>query len=155
MIGTLRKCAGMLIGISVSATALANASLTVENAWIPLTAPTVKVHAAYMSIANRTPTDRDIVAAHSPDYERIELHRSTIEGGVSTMQAIEKATVPANGRLEFAPAGLHLMLVGPKRQLALDSHVQIVLRLSGGEEIDVSAVVRRREDAVHGAHAHH
>jgi hypothetical protein len=27
-----------------------------------------------------------------------------------------------------------------------------VLRLSGGEEVDVSAVVRRREDAGHGAH---
>jgi periplasmic copper chaperone A len=155
MISTLRKCAGMLIGIFVCATALADASLMVENAWIPLAAPAVKVHAAYMSLANRTPTDKDIVAAHSPDYERIELHRSSVEGGVTTMQAIEKATVPASGRLELAPAGLHLMLVGPKRQLGLGSHVQIVLRLSGGEEVDVNAVIRRREDAVHGAHAHH
>ena len=71
------------------------------------------------------------------------------------MEAIGEVKVPANGRIEFAPTGLHLMLIGPRRPPTLDGHVQIVLRLSSGEEVDVSAVIRRRDDAGHGAHSHH
>ena len=135
--------------------ALAGESLQAENAWVPWAPPGLKVHVAYMTIVNRGATDQIIVSAESTDYERIELHRSVIKDGVSTMQAIGEVKVPANGRVEFAPTGLHLMLIGPRRPQALDDHVHIVLRLSSGEEVDVSAVIRRRDDAGHGAHSHH
>ena len=133
----------------------AGESLQAENAWVPWAPPGLKVHVAYMTIVNRGATDQIIVSAESTDYERIELHRSVIKDGVSTMEAIGEVKVPANGRVEFAPTGLHLMLIGPRRPQALDGHVQIVLRLSSGEEVDVSAVIRRRDDAGHGAHSHH
>jgi periplasmic copper chaperone A len=135
--------------------ASAGESLQAENAWVPWAPPGLKVHVAYMTIVNRGATDQIIVSAESTDYERIELHRSVIKDGVSTMEAIGEVKVPANGRVEFAPTGLHLMLIGPRRPPALDGHVQIVLRLSSGEEVDVSAVIRRRDDAGHGAHSHH
>ena len=135
--------------------ASAGESLQVENAWVPWAPPGLKVHVAYMTIVNRGATDQIIVSAESTDYERIELHRSVIKDGVSTMEAIGEVKVPADGRVEFAPTGLHLMLIGPRRPQALDGHVQIVLRLSSGEEVDVSAVIRRRDDAGHGAHSHH
>jgi len=135
--------------------ASAGGSLQAENAWVPWAPPGLKVHVAYMTIVNRGATDQIIVSAESIDYERIELHRSVINDGVSTMEAVGEVKVPANGRVEFAPTGLHLMLIGPRRPQTLDGHVQIVLRLSSGEEVDVSAVIRRRDDAGHGAHSHH
>lgn len=135
--------------------ASAGESLQAENAWVPWAPPGLKVHVAYMTIVNRGAIDQIIVSAESTDYERIELHRSVIKDGVSTMEAIGEVKVPANGRIEFAPTGLHLMLIGPRRPPALDGHVQIVLRLNSGEEVDVSAVIRRRDDAGHGAHSHH
>jgi copper(I)-binding protein len=146
-----------LVGAALvtAAPASAGESLQVENAWVPWAPPGLKVHVAYMTIVNRGATDQIIVSVESTDYERIELHRSVIKDGVSTMQAIGEVKVPANGRIEFAPTGLHLMLIGPRRPQAVDGHVQIVLRLSGGEEVEVSAVVRRRDDAGHGAHSHH
>ena len=135
--------------------ASAGESLQAENAWVPWAPPGLKVHVAYMTIVNRGAIDQIIVSAESTDYERIELHRSVIKDGVSTMEAIGEVKVPANGRIEFAPTGLHLMLIGPRRPPTLDGHVQIVLRLNSGEEVDVSAVIRRRDDAGHGAHSHH
>jgi copper(I)-binding protein len=146
-----------LVGAALVTVVLASAgeSLKAENAWVPWAPPVLKVHVAYMTIVNRGATDQVIVSVESTDYERIELHRSVIKDGVSTMQAIDEVRVPANGRVEFAPTGLHLMLIGPRRPQAVDGHVQIVLRLSGGEQVDVSAVVRRRDDAGHGAHSHH
>jgi copper(I)-binding protein len=148
---------GVLVGAALVPVAPASAgeSLQAENAWVPWAPPGLKVHVAYMTIVNRGATDRVIVGAESTDYERIELHRSVIKDGVSTMQAIDEVRVPANGRVEFAPTDLHLMLIGPRRPQAAEGHVQIVLRLSGGQEIDVSAVVRRRDDAGHDAHSHH
>jgi periplasmic copper chaperone A len=150
-----RRLRTLSILVALCSPAFAEAPITVENAWIPLSAPEVQVHAAYMTILNRSAADQDILAATSPDYERTELHRSVIENGVSTMQPVERVTVPANGTVELAPAGLHLMLIGPHRSLVSDSRVHIILRLSGGEELELSAVVRRREDAPHGAHTHH
>jgi len=146
-----------LVGAAFVTVVLASAgeSVKAENAWVPWAPPGLKVHVAYMTIVNRGATDQVIVSAESTDYERIELHRSVIKNGVSTMQSIDEVRVPANGRVEFAPTGLHLMLIGPRRPQAVDGHVQIVLRLSGGEEVDVSAVVRRRDNAGHGAHTHH
>jgi copper(I)-binding protein len=146
-----------VVGAALVTVVLASAGepLQAENAWVPWAPPGLKVHVAYMTIVNRGATDQIIVSAESTDYERIELHRSVIKDGVSTMEAIGEVKVPANGRVEFAPTGLHLMLIGPRRPQALDGHVQIVLRLSSGEEVDVSAVIRRRDDAGHGAHSHH
>ncbi len=146
-----------LVGAALVTVVLASAgeSLQVENPWVPWAPPGLKVHVAYMTIVNRGATDQIIVSVESTDYERIELHRSVIKDGVSTMEAIGEVKVPANGRLEFAPTGLHLMLIGPRRPQAVDGHVEIVLRLSSGEEVDASAVVRRRGDAGHDAHSHH
>src|SRR5215470_18934443 len=146
-----------VVGAALAAVVPASAgeSLQAENAWVPWAPPALMVHVAYMTIVNRGATDQVIVGAESTDYERIELHRSVIKNGVSTMEAVGEVKVPANGRVEFAPTGLHLMLIGPRRLQTLDGHVQIVLRLSSGEEVDVSAVIRRRDDAGHGAHSHH
>jgi copper(I)-binding protein len=156
-LGRLAVIGSAVVGAALMTVVLASAgeSLQAENAWVPWAPPGLKVHVAYMTIVNRGATDQIIVSAESTDYERIELHRSVIKDGVSTMEAIGEVKVPANGRIEFAPTGLHLMLIGPRRPPALDGHVQIVLRLSSGEEVDVSAVIRRRDDAGHGAHSHH
>jgi periplasmic copper chaperone A len=156
-LGRLAVIGSAVVGAALMTVVPASAgeSLQAENAWVPWAPPGLKVHVAYMTIVNRGATDQIIVSAESTDYERIELHRSVIKDGVSTMEAIGEVKVPANGRVEFAPTGLHLMLIGPRRPPALDGHVQIVLRLSSGEEVDVSAVIRRRDDAGHGAHSHH
>jgi periplasmic copper chaperone A len=122
---------------------------------VPWAPPAAKVHVAYMTVVNPGSADQVIVSAESADYERVELHRSAVTDGVSSMQALEKVTVPANRRVEFAPTGLHLMLIGPKRPPATDVLVPIVLHLGDGQHIEVSAIVRRRTSSDHGAHDHH
>jgi copper(I)-binding protein len=146
---------GAVIGATVLAAALAwtAETLTPENAWVPFAAATVKVHAAYMEIINSNDAEQHIVGAESPDYERVELHESIVKDGLSQMQAVDQVTVPARGRIVFAPGGLHFMLITPRHAQSLDGHVSIVLRLRGGEQVQVSAVVRRRESA--GETEHH
>jgi copper(I)-binding protein len=144
---------GALLALGAGTT-LADASLSADDAWIPLAPPALKVHVAYMTVVNRGTTDRIIVGADSSDYERVELHRSVLKDGVSSMQAVESVTVPANGSVAFAPTGLHLMLIGPKRPQIIDGRVTIALRLKDGEAVTISAPVRRR-DAADTGHSHH
>jgi periplasmic copper chaperone A len=158
MITLRRRC--LVIGV-ISAAFYAAAQLSAaervsaENAWVPWAPPTVQVHAAYMAISNRSSQDQSVVSAESPDYQRVELHSSSVKNGVSEMRDVDQVTIPANKRVTFEPGGLHLMLIGPKRTLAVDDRVRIILRLQGGELVHVSAVIRRRDTGSHGGHDHH
>jgi periplasmic copper chaperone A len=151
-----RLCAGALaVAALVAATLVwAGEPVTIESAWVPWAPPAMKVHAGYMTVVNHSDADQHIVSAESPDYERVELHESVVEDGLSKMRPLGKVRVPAKGSVAFAPAGRHLMLIGPKRTLGLDSRVRIVLRLRGGQEVAVSAVMRRRDGAPPGGHSH-
>jgi periplasmic copper chaperone A len=129
--------------------------VSAENAWVPWAPPTVEVHAAYMTIVNRSNQDQSVVGAESPDYQRVELHSSSVKNGVSEMRDVDQVAIAANQRVALEPGGLHLMLIGPKRPHAVDERVRIVLRLQSGELVEVSAVVRRRDTGSHAGHDHH
>ena len=130
--------------------------LTAENAWVPWAPPAIKVHAAYLMIVNRSNVDHVIIGAESPEYERAELHGSSIRDGLSEMRSLDRIAVPANKQVAFEPGGLHIMLINPKRTYGVDDRIRLVLRLDSGDQIETSAVVRRRaprNDVQH--HRHH
>ena len=138
-----------------AALASAGETVTAENAWVPWAPTVVKVHAGYMTVINRGDADQQIVGAASPDYGRVELHESSVKDGVAEMRAVDQVAIPANGRVVFAPAGLHFMLIGPKRPQTVGDRVRIVLRLRSAAEVAVLAEVRSRGGASHGDHHHH
>lgn len=69
---------------------------------------------AYMSFRNRG--DRDIVigGAKSAQFERVELHKTSINNGVSRMQSIDALTVPAGGEVKLAEGATHFMLINAR-----------------------------------------
>jgi copper(I)-binding protein len=151
----LRSVAAAVFASLLCAASPAAERLVFENAWVPWAPSAMKVHAAYMTIVNRGHDDQVIVGVESPDYERAELHASSTVKGVSEMQSLDKVPVPARATIAFAPGGMHIMLFNPKRTFAVDERVRVVLRLQGGERIEASALVRRRERAHEPAHPHH
>jgi periplasmic copper chaperone A len=129
--------------------------LAAENAWIPWAPPAIKVHAAYLTVVNRSNVDQVIIGAESPDYERVELHGSSIRDGVNEMRSLDRIPVPAHERVTFAPGGLHVMLINPKRAYGVDERIHLVLRLGSGDQVEASAVIRRRERGNDRPHRHH
>ena len=129
--------------------------LTAENAWVPWAPAAIKVHAAYLTIVNRSNVDQVIIGAESPDYERVELHRSSISNGLSEMRSLDQISVPANKRVTFEPGGLHVMLINPKRAYGVEDRIRLVLRLGGGDRFEASAVIRRRERGIDARPHHH
>ena len=81
--------------------------------------PNAKVLAGYGRVRNATDGPVRIYAATSPDFARVEFHRSTMREGVMHMEKLGGFAVPVGGFVEFKRGGMHLMLFEPKRPNSL------------------------------------
>jgi copper(I)-binding protein len=130
--------------------ALAAETLSVTNAWVREAPPGMQMLAGYMTIHNAGAKERKLVAAQSPDFGNIELHRSMVENGMAKMIPQKFMPVPAHGMLHIAPGGYHLMLMKPKRQLKAGDKVPFTLRFADGETLKITATVKRAEGPMEG-----
>lgn len=115
--------------------------LKVTDAWVRMMPPTIKVHGGYLTIINEGKQPQELVAAASDNYEAVEIHLSRIENGVATMQRLESVEIPAGGKVEFKPGGMHLMLIGTMKPLEHGALVPIRLGFRAGTKIEVEAIV--------------
>lgn len=121
--------AGALAAWAGSASAHEAAKIRIANAWARpgiASAATPPGHmgtkmpgnsAIYMVIYNDGTASDRLVGASTDVARTVELHRTTVEGGMAQMRRIAGIDVPANGKVELKPGGLHVMLIGLKRDL--------------------------------------
>lgn len=148
----------LAIGLLLSGPLLADPAIEVQQAWIREAPPTSRVLAGYLTIINPGNVPAEITAVSSPDFSSAELHRTRVEDGVASMEAVSSITVPANDQVRLEPGGMHLMLFGPQRPLKSGDRVRLEVKQSGGTIIDVEARVTRDtgdNDAHHHHHHHH
>ena len=126
----------------------AAADVAVRDPWIAEAPPGAMAAAAFMLLENDGAEPRSAVGAESAACERIEFHRSEIEGGIARMVEQNSLTVPAGGSLALEPGGTHVMLIRPVALHAGD-RVLITLELDDGEKLAVEAVVRERTRHAH------
>jgi copper(I)-binding protein len=70
-----------------------------------------KVAAGYMTIVNSGAEADRVVAASSPRAARMELHEMAMEGDMMTMRPVAAIEIPAGGKAELKPGGLHFMFM--------------------------------------------
>lgn len=93
--------------------AVSYAELQISDAWIRDMPPTVPVRAGYLSIHNPETSPMKIVAIKSEAFESVEIHRTIEKDGTMRMERVPELNIPANSTVQFAPGGLHLMLMQP------------------------------------------
>lgn len=144
-----------LLGALWSGSLLAAPAIQVEDAWIPEAPPVAPVQAGYMSVHNTGAEPALILGARSPQFGRIEIHRTEVNGGMARMVAIDALAVGAGETVALEPGGLHLMLFESRSALRSGDTVPLVLQLEGGTEVEVQAEVRSRPAHMpHGGHEH-
>jgi len=141
----------VLISGSVSA---ANEHLMIHEAWVREAPPNVKMLAAYFTIMNFSGKDKEIVGASSDQFEKVEIHKSVEEGGMAKMVAQKSVTVPKQGTVNFKPGGLHLMLINPKKPLKAGDKVNITLKFDKGENLKMTADVKKATGGEEHMHEH-
>lgn len=93
--------------------------------------------AGFLTLVNRGRTADALVGARTPAAQRVEMHASSMAGGVMRMTPETRVALPAGGRVTFAPGGRHLMLVGLKTALKPGDHVPATLEFASGARLEV------------------
>lgn len=132
---------------------IGGADVTIESAWVRAMPPTQRSTAAYLSVKNNGDAPIVISGARSDSAKETQIHTSSDVDGYMRMERIESIELGARETLEFAPGGLHLMLLGLEQMPARGSTVNLCLLLASGSAICADAPVRK--SAGESSHHHH
>jgi copper(I)-binding protein len=73
----------------------------------------------------------------SPIAARVEIHASSMAGGVMSMTKADRVAIPAGGQVVFAPGAYHLMFIGLKRTLKAGDAAPATLSFASGAKVQV------------------
>ena len=121
----------------------AAAKIQAVDAWARAGAAEMGNGAAYMILRNSGDTADRLVKAESDVAGAVELHKSSMEGGMMKMAPVENIEVPAKGQAELKPGGLHVMLIGLKRDLKAGEKIKLKLQFEKAGMQEIEAEVRK------------
>jgi copper(I)-binding protein len=130
----------------------AEKGIEVHSAWMR---PTLQGEngAVYFVLHNHSSSADELVEATSDAAEAVEIHESTTTNeDVTQMNLLSSLPVEPFAEIEFAPGGLHMMLVRLKQNFGVNDDVEVVLHFRNSEDITVVAHV---EDAAPENNHHH
>lgn len=128
--------------------------LEVEDAWVRTAPPKAPARVGYMRLHNPTDAAVALTAVTSPQFTKIEMHRTVLHGATMHMEKVDKIEVPAGGEVKLEPNGFHLMMMGNTLPLATGAQITLELTWSDGSTQRVIAGVRPSEDKDSGEHRH-
>jgi len=114
----------------------------IEAGWIRQPAVATASLAAYAALVNTGQSPVTLVAASSTAAVSTSLHKTMMHGTTAMMRPVAKLVVPAGGRVELAPGGMHLMLEQPRFAAKPGDRVTITLQEAGGCVVVGEFVVR-------------
>jgi copper(I)-binding protein len=116
----------------------------------------------YLTLANVGKTPLKLVAVESPAAQSVTVHQSSMANGVMSMRPVTGLTIAPGAKVEFAPGGYHLMLIGLKAPQALGGKVPLTLVFDSGLKVKIDLSVEAgppkagaAADPMAGMHDHH
>lgn len=80
--------------------------------------------------------------------DKVDIHQTTIdEQGVARMAVLPELDVAAESRIEFSPRGLHLMVMGLKRELRAGQFFPVLLNFEHAGQVRLMVSVRKSDTA--------
>ena len=116
-------------------------TLSISHPWSRATAPSQKVGAVFMEISTRNGAPDRLIGGSSPDAERVEIHNHVMDGGMMRMRRIDGVDIPAEGSVELAPGGYHVMLLGLTAPLFEETVIPLTLVFEKAGAVEIEAVV--------------
>jgi copper(I)-binding protein len=106
----------------------------------------------FFTVANAGKTPVILKRVESAAAAKVEMHQSSMAGGVMSMRRRDDGiVVPAGGQVAFAPGGYHLMLLGLKRTQGPGQKLSVTLVFDNGRKIPVDLPVQLVPPKAHGA----
>ena len=95
-----------------------------------------------LTLRNVSEAPVTVVGVESPIAGHAMIHETSTQGGQSRMRPYEHLIVAPGSAVKFEPGGLHVMLQDLKQPLTAGQSVPLVIRLSSGITVQVTAAVR-------------
>jgi copper(I)-binding protein len=121
--------------------------LEIENAWVRALPPGQPNTAAYLTLVNRGEVAVIVESASADVADKAEMHAVRSVDGLMRMEQLQSLEVAPGERLELAPGGTHLMLLGLETMPVSGDEVQLCLQLAPQREICALADVRKSRDS--------
>jgi copper(I)-binding protein len=116
--------------------------LVVENPFVRAAIIQQRNSAVFMQLQNPVASTA-VVAASSPVAEVVELHTHINDQGVMRMRKISQIELPAAKTVSLQPGGLHVMLLGLKRDLKPGDSIELTLVFSDNSEKQLQIPVQK------------
>ncbi|WP_244107574.1 copper chaperone PCu(A)C [Burkholderia anthina] len=140
-----RTLCRLAIALPLAAAALpafaASTSMMVSDCWIR-SMPGDTPSGGYFKLMNMSDKPVDLVGVSTDAFGMSMLHETQSSGSTSKMVMVDKASVPANGTLAFAPGGYHVMFEKAKKPLTVGSSIPVTFRFSDGESVEAQCAVK-------------
>jgi len=117
------------------------AAITVEAPWVRA-ASSGSNGAAFMTIHNNAGQADSLVRAQCEAAMMVEIHRTIVRDNVASMAPVDRIEAPSRGRVELAPSGYHVMLMGLKRDLKAGDKLELTLTFQNAGRVAITAEVR-------------
>lgn len=136
-----------------SIAACADDRIAVSDAWMRPAFDGQPTAAAYATICNGAGADDALIAAAMDGAATVEIHESrTDERGVSGMTPLTAVDIDGGTRVDFAPGGLHFMIVGLDRAVGAGDAPTLRLEFEKAGVIETTLAVRDDAAAGHASH---
>ena len=125
------------------ATEFRSGDIAVIEPWARATPGPSRIGAVYLTIANRGGQPDRLIGADTAIAQRVEVHNTITENGMMQMRPLESVELAPGQTVQFAPNGMHLMLMGLKEPLVEGRTFELdfVFEVSGARKVKV--VVRK------------
>ncbi len=114
--------------------------LTVTAAWARATPPGVTMGVIYFEIENGSAKSDRLLKLKTSVAASAGVHRSEVVEGIARMREVAVLHVAPGEKVEFAPGGLHVMLMGLKRSLIAGQafELEFVFEVAGARRVVVA-----------------
>ena len=136
-----------LLTLMCAATVLMSActapkGITVRQAWMRPTAAGEN-GAIYFVLQNDSSEPDELIEASSNLADAVEMHESSIVAGTDVMQMnqVSSVALDSGSEVTFEPGGLHVMLVGLKKELKVGDVIELTLHFKKHADIPMSVSV--------------
>ena len=131
----------LLFLMAMAVATSAQAAPTVQAAWSRPAAQGM-TGVGFMTLTNPGAKPDALVAVQSPAARAVQIHQSSLTGGVASMRPVRSVPVPPGGQVALAPGGYHLMFLGLAKAQKIGDSLPATLIFASGARAKVLFVVR-------------
>ena len=131
----------LLAGALLLSACEAASGIEVSNIWMR---PALKDGngAVYFLLQNHSAGRDELTGASSEAAQAVEIHESSMDGDVMQMQQVSSVPIAGKESIEFAPGGLHIMLIGLNEELHLGDEIRVTLHFTEHEDLLLTVPVQ-------------